>query len=215
MEQARLSQVQAGIRIEVITVIWMVIEMIVSVAAGLAAGSILLIAFGIDSLIELIGGGILLWRLNVEARNGSSELVERAEHRAAWIVAVCLALLCLYVLLSAIYGLLVRSHPETSVAGMIVSALAVLMMPYLAFAKRRVAARIHSDALAADAVNSITCGYMAGTVLIGLVANAAFGWWWAEGIAALIFLFWLGRETVEAFHEAREGSETEELTHGR
>ncbi len=215
MEQARRSQVQVGIRIELITVIWMVIEMTVSVAAGLAAGSFLLIAFGIDSLIELVGGGVLLWRLNVEAHNGDSERVEKAENRAAWIVVVCLALLCLYVLGSAIFLLLIRSRPETSVAGIIISALAVLVMPYLAFTKRRVAIRIQSDALAADAVNSITCGYMAGTVLLGLVANAVFGWWWAESAAALIFLLWLARETAEAFREAREGSETEELTHGR
>ncbi len=215
MEQARRSQVQVGIRIELITVIWMVIEMTVSVAAGLAAGSFLLIAFGIDSLIELVGGGVLLWRLNVEAHNGDSERVEKAENRAAWIVVVCLALLCLYVLGSAIFLLLIRSRSETSVAGMIISALAVLVMPFLAFTKRRVAIRIQSDALAADAVNSITCGYMAGTVLLGLVANAVFGWWWAESAAALIFLLWLARETAEAFREAREGSETEELTHGR
>ena len=191
MEQTRLSQLQAGIRIELITVIWMVIEMTVSIAAGLAAGSVLLIAFGIDSLIELIGGGILLWRLNVEARDGDAQGTENAEQLAAWVVAICLALLCVYVLVSAVLGLVSRSRPEISPAGIVVSAVAVLTMPLLAFAKRRVATRIQSDALAADAVNSITCGYMAGTVLLGLLANAAFGWWWAEGIAALVFLAWL------------------------
>ncbi len=77
-------------------------------------------------------------------------------------------------------------------------------MPYLAARKRFVATRIQSDALAGDAVNSITCAYMAGTVLLGLVLNAAFGWWWAEDLAALLFLVWLVRETVEAFEEARD-----------
>ncbi len=214
MEQTRLSQVQLGIRIEVITTAWMVIEMAVSIVAGVAAGSVLLIAFGLDSLIELIGGGILLWRVRLEARNGDAERVEKAEHRAAWLIAICLALLCLYVLGSAAYGLVNRAHPETSVAGILVSAAAVVMMPYIASVKRAVATRIGSDALQGDAVNSITCAYMAGTVLLGLVANALFGWWWAEHVAALLFLIWLVRETMEAFEEARERPETEEPHHG-
>ncbi len=213
MEQTRLSQVQLGIRIEVVTVIWMVIEMAVSIGAGLAAGSVLLIAFGLDSLVELIGGGVLLWRLRVEARDGDTETVERAEKRAAWAIAICLALLCLYVLASAVFGLIGRSKPETSVAGIVVSAAAVVVMPYLAVTKRKVATRIQSDALAGDAVNSITCAYMAGTVLLGLLANALFGWWWAEGVAALLFLVWLARETREAFEEAREDSNSEGSDH--
>ena len=213
MEQSRLSQVQAGIRIEIITIVWMVIEMAVSIGAGVAAGSVLLIAFGLDSLIELIGGGILLWRLRVEAQSGDDERVEQAEHRAAWVIAFCLAALCVYTLVSAAYGLLSHSRPETSLAGIAVSAAAVLVMPYLAVTKRRVATRIDSDALAGDAVNSITCAYMAGTVLLGLAANAVFGWWWAESVAALLFLVWLVRETIEAFEEAREASKTERSDH--
>ncbi len=196
-----------GFEIETITVIWMVVEMAASIAAGIAAGSVLLIAFGLDSLVELVGGGILLWRLNIEARGGDTGSVERAEHRATWLVAICLALLCAYVLVSAGYGLWSRTKPETSLVGIAVSAAAVLVMPYLAVTKRRVATRIRSNALAADAVNSITCAYMAGTVLLGLAANAILGWWWAESLAALLFLGWLIRETLEAFEEARSGTE--------
>ncbi len=213
MEQTRLSQVQLGVRIEIVTVIWMVIEMAVSIGAGMAAGSILLIAFGLDSLVELIGGGVLLWRLGVEASNGDPERVEQAEHRAAWLIAACLGLLCLYVLISAVSGLVTRSRPETSLSGIAVSAAALVVMPYLAFVKRKVATRIKSDALAGDAVNSITCAYMAGTVLLGLAANAIIGWWWAESIAALLFLMWLARETMEAFEEAREASKAEGSNH--
>jgi divalent metal cation (Fe/Co/Zn/Cd) transporter len=214
MEQTRVTQLQLGIRIEIITIVWMMIEMAVSIGAGIAAGSVLLIAFGLDSLIELIGGGILLWRLQVEARKGDPERVKQAEHRAAWVIAICLALLCVYTLVSAAYGLASHAKPESSLPGILVSAAAVLVMPYLAVTKRKVATRIASDALAGDAVNSITCAYMAGTVLLGLVANALFGWWWAESIAALLFLVWLVRETIEAFEEAREDSKTEELDHG-
>jgi len=181
----------------------MTIEMAVSIGAGITAGSILLIAFGIDSLIELISGGILLWRLRVESRGGDMVQVERAEHRAARVVAFALGLLCVYVLISAVYGLLVRSKPESSILGIGVSAAAVLIMPYLAVTKRRISGRIKSEALAVDAINSITCAYMAGVVLLGLALNALWGWWWVESVAALLFLIWLLRETWEAFEEAQ------------
>jgi divalent metal cation (Fe/Co/Zn/Cd) transporter len=205
METDLSADVRQGVRIEVITVIWMVIEMAVSILAGITSGSALLIAFGLDSLIELVSGSILLWRLQVENQGGDVERVERAEQRAAWVVAVGLALLCVYVLVTAAYELLTHSQPESSPAGIGISAAALVIMPYLAVSKRRIAQRIHSDALRGDAANSITCAYMAGTVLAGLVLNSLFGWWWVESVAALLFLFWLVRETREAFEEAREG----------
>jgi divalent metal cation (Fe/Co/Zn/Cd) transporter len=209
MNLMRTADVRLGIRIEIITIVWMVIEMAVSVGAGFAAGSILLIAFGIDSLIELASGGILLWRLQIEGSDGDMERVERAEQRATWIVAITLGLLCVYVLVSSVYGLLVHSIPENSPIGIGVSAAALLIMPYLAITKRRISKRINSEALAGDATNSITCAYMAGTVLAGLLLNAIIGWWWAEYAAALLFLIWLIRETLEAFEEAREDGKEE------
>jgi divalent metal cation (Fe/Co/Zn/Cd) transporter len=205
MENTRATEIRSGIQIEVISIIWMVIEMVVSIGAGIAARSILLTAFGIDSLIELISSGILLWRLQVESRGGDVDRVERAEHRAEWIVAVTLGMLCVYVFVSAIYGLIFHSKPESTLLGITISAAAVLIMPYLAVVKRHISGRIHSEALASDAIESITCAYMAGTVLIGLALNALFGWWWVENIAALVFLVWLARETWEAFEEARSG----------
>ena len=203
METTRAAEIGQGIRIEVISILWMVIEMAISIGAGIAAGSILLTAFGIDSLIELISGSILLWRLRVESLGGDVDRVEQTEQRAEWIVAITLALLCVYVFVSAIYGLIVHSKPESTILGIGISAAAVLIMPYLAIIKRRVSDRIHSEALAGDAVESITCAYMAGTVLVGLVLNTVFGWWWAEHITALLFLLWLARETWEAFEEVR------------
>ena len=196
-------QVHRGIRIELISIVWMVIEMGVSIAAGIAAGSFLLTAFGIDSLIELISGGFLLWRLRVENRQERLDTVEEAERKATWAVAFSLALLCIYVLLSSIDSVLTHSRPEASPLGMAVSAAALLIMPWLAFSKRRISKRIHSQALAGDAVNSITCAYMAGTVFVGLALNAWLGWWWAEAVVALVFLVWLARETWETFEEAR------------
>lgn len=196
--------VRAGVRIEIVTVAWMVVEAAVSIGAGLVAGSLLLVAFGADSVIELVSGGILLWRLALQARGGDAQRVERAERRAAWVVAVALALLCVYVLSSAVYGLVTQSKPEASAVGIGVAIAAVLVMPWLGVTKRRLAERLASGALRGDADSSFTCAYMAGTVLVGLVANALFHLWWAEDLAALLFLFWLALETREAFEAARE-----------
>ena len=207
---SRAAQVRTGVRIEVFTVSWMVIEAAVSIGAGILAGSALLTAFGLDSVIELLSGAILLRRLLEEAKEGNTQRVERAEHRAAWIVALALTLLCVYVLLTAVYGLVTHAQPESSMVGIAVSIAAVIVMPWLALVKRRIAKRIDSAALRGDAASSLTCGYMAATVLVGLALNALFHWWWAEGIAALVFLFWLIGETREAFAEARESKEADE-----
>jgi divalent metal cation (Fe/Co/Zn/Cd) transporter len=193
-----------GVRIEVITILWMVVEMSVSIGAGIAAKSVLLTAFGVDSLIELVSGSILLWRLSSENRGEDLGSVRQAERRAAWVVAVSLSLLCAYVLISSVYLLLTHAKPESSVIGIGISAAALLVMPWLAVSKRRISKRINSAALAGDSANSMTCAYMAATVLVGLVFNTLFGFWWVEYVAALVFLVWLVLETREVFAEARE-----------
>jgi divalent metal cation (Fe/Co/Zn/Cd) transporter len=198
------ADTRAGVRIERFTVLWMLVEATVSISAGLVAGSLLLTAFGLDSVIELVSGGILLWRLSVAAGGGTTERVERAERRAAWVVAVSLGLLSVYVLASAIYGLVTRAMPDRSLVGIAISTATVLVMSWLGIVKRRLAARLDSGALRGDAASSFTCAYMAATVLLGLVLNALFRWWWAEDVAALVFLFWLAAETREAWEEARD-----------
>ncbi len=204
VQTRRADLVRTGVRLEIFTVLWMVVEAVVSLGAGALAHSALLTAFGIDSVVELVSGAILLCRLSVEARGEDTEQSERAEQRAAWVVALSLALLCLYVLATAVYGLLSRSHPDSSLAGIAISLAALLVMPGLGIAKRRLATRLDSAALRGDAASSFTCGYMAGAVLLGVGLNALFGWWWAEDVASLLFLFWLVDETREALEEARE-----------
>lgn len=204
MHSVSAADVRTGVRVEVFTVIWMTLEAAISIGAGLAAGSVLLVAFGADSVIELISGGILLWRLSAQARGGDTERVEHAERRAIWVVSVSLALLCVYVLASAVYGLISGAKPGASPVGIAVAAAAALVMPWLGVMKRRLATRLESAALRGDAASSFTCGYMAATVLVGLALNALFHWWWAEDVAALVFLVWLVGETREAFEEARE-----------
>jgi divalent metal cation (Fe/Co/Zn/Cd) transporter len=204
---ARVQAVRQGVHLEQLTVGWMVVEAVASVAAGIVAHSLLLVAFGLDSGIELVSGSILLWRLAVEARGEDAEQVVRAEQRAARVVAVALMLLCLYVVVTAFYGLITRSHPDGSLIGVAIAAAAVILMPLLGMTKRRLAARLESGALRGDAANAFTCGYMAATVLLGVGLNTLFHWWWAEPVAALLFLFWLVGETREALEEAGERCE--------
>lgn len=203
--RTRAVAVRSGVRVEQVTIAWMVVEAAIAIGAGLLAHSVLLTAFGIDSVVELVAGGVLLWRLLTEARGGALERVERAENRAAWITGVALVLLCLYVVVSAGAALLTRTEPDRSYAGIAVAVAAVIGMPILARRKRRIAGQLNSAALRGDAACSITCAYMAGTLLVGLAANAVLGWWWADSVAALALLYWLGHEAREALEGARAG----------
>jgi len=201
----RADQVRSGVRVEMVTIVYMVIEAAVALGAGILARSVLLTAFGIDSLIELVTGGVLLWRLLTEARGGALERVERAENRAAWVTGVGLVVLCGYVVLSAGASLALRARPDSSVPGLALAVVAVVLMPVLAWRKRTIAAHIGSAALRGDAACSLTCAYMAGALLVGLGLNAAFGWWWADPLAALVMLYWLQGEAREALEGARAG----------
>jgi len=201
----RAEAVRAGVHIEQITIGWMVVEAVIAIGAGVLAHSVLLTAFGLDSVVELVAGGTLLWRLITEARGGSLQRVEWTENRAAWITGVSLALLCLYILVTAAAALLTHTEPDRSYAGLVVAGAALIGMPLLARRKRRIAAQLNSAALRGDAACSITCAYMAGTLLVGLALTAAFGWWWADSLAALALLYWLGREAREALLGARLG----------
>jgi divalent metal cation (Fe/Co/Zn/Cd) transporter len=163
------------VRVEVITVVWMVAEAVAALTAGVMADSLLLVAFGLDSVIELVTASVLLWRLIIEARGSSMDRVEHAEHRAAWSTGIALALLCVYVVVSAVAGLVFHLEADRSPVGLALALGAVIVMPVLAWPKRSIAARIESAALRADAACSMTCAYMAATLLIGLGLNTLFG----------------------------------------
>ncbi len=185
----------------------MTLEALVAIGSGVIAGSILLIAFGADSVIELISGVVLLWRLASETKTHDIERIESVERRATWFSAILLILLCLYVAITIVTGLVWHAEPERSFIGIFISVGALIFMPLLARAKRGVNQRLDSAALRADVAESITCAYMAGTVLVGLGLNAALGWWWAEYLAAVVLLYWLIGETREAFEAARGNEE--------
>jgi divalent metal cation (Fe/Co/Zn/Cd) transporter len=141
-----LSRCVLGSGLKIFTVLWMAVEAVISMWAGVLAHSTLFIAFGIDSVIELISGAILLWRLSVEAREEETRQIKRAEQRAAWVVAVSLSLLCIYVLGTTAYGLITRVHPDSSLAGIIISFAALIVMPVLGITKRRIAVHLESAA---------------------------------------------------------------------
>jgi len=201
----RTAFLQAGIQIEQLTIGWMVLEAALSIGAGLIAHSLLLVAFGLDSVIELVSGGILLWRLRVQARGAELARVEGAERRAAWVVALALLGLILYVVGSSGLNLFTQAKPETSLVGLVVAAIAVIGMPLLAWRKRQIAAQLDSAALRGDAACSMTCAAMAATLFVGLAVTALFGWWWEDSVAALAFLIWLVPEAREAWTGARAG----------
>ena len=172
----RTGQLRLGVRIELVTIIWMTIEASIAIVTGFATHSVSLQGFGIDSIIELISGGVLLWRLRVEQRGGTTGVVERAERRAAWITAISLFALAVYIVGDSAFAFLTRSRPEASWWGIGLAISATIVMPLLWQGKLRVARRIESAALKADAMCSITCAYMAITLLVGLLLNKFFGW---------------------------------------
>ena len=205
---ARPDLVRRAFRLEWFTAGWMLIEAAVAIGSGIVASSLSLIAFGADSLIELASAGVLLWRLDVEMRRGA-EFSEKVEGRASRIGAVLLLALAAYVLVSAAYGLWMRVGQEFSLPGFVLTVIAIPVMWWLARAKMRVADRIGSRSLRADAVESITCGYLSGVVVIGLLVQLFVpGWWWVDSVTSLAIVILLVKESRKAWGE--EASETAE-----
>ncbi len=199
------GQVRLGIWIEVVTIAWMTFEASLAITIGYMTRSVSLQGFGIDSVIELIAGGILLWRLLVEQRGGTTDAIEQAERRAAWVTALSLFALAIYIVGDSAFALIIQSRPEASWWGIGLAIAAAIFMPVLWQGKLRVARRIGSAALKADAACSATCAYMAFTLLAGLLLNRLLGWWWADPLAALVLVYFIVREGREALHEARTG----------
>ncbi|WKB36981.1 cation transporter [Terrilactibacillus sp. S3-3] len=195
--------VKKGIKIEIISVIWMIIEAGVAIGAGVTAHSVALIAFGADSLIELAAGLVLLWRLAIEAKNAGLDRVKLAEKISSWVVGIALLLLAVYIVITSIAKLWTRQGAETTFLGIGLAAASALLMPYLSRAKKQIGSEIGSSALKADGACSIVCAYMAWTVLAGALLTAWFGWWWADSVAALALTYFVVNEGWEAVQEAR------------
>ncbi len=196
----RSALIQRGLRLEYLTLGWSLFEAAVAVAAGILAGSIALVGFGLDSMIEMFSGGILLWRL---ASDRVVEDRERIEVRALRLVGAGLIAIAAYIALESIHTLVARHAAEVSHVGMALAALSLIVMPLLARAKRRVAAQIDSGALAADSRQADICAWLSAILLVGLILNAVLGWWWSDPVAALLMVPLIAKEGVEALHGER------------
>lgn len=194
----RRDLVAQAFRLEWLTVGWLAVEAIIAVAAGTAAHSLSLVAFGIDSVIELISAFVLLWRLRVELRQGE-EFSETAERLASRIGGALLFALAAYVVVSAGWSLWQRQGEAFSLPGLIVAALAVPVMYFIARAKLRLADRLGSRALRVDAVESIACAYLSAVVVLGLLGQFLLGAWWIDGVTALALVWFLLKEAREAW----------------
>ena len=177
------------------TIAYNSVEAVAAIGAGLLAGSVALVGFGFDSVIELSSSVAGLWRLHADA---SPQRRERAERRALRLIGACFLILAAWVLVDAGRTLWSREAADESLIGIVVALGSLVVMPLLARAKRRVAAQLGSSALTAEARQTEICTYLSAILLGGLLLNALFGWWWADPVAALAMVPLIGYEGLEA-----------------
>jgi divalent metal cation (Fe/Co/Zn/Cd) transporter len=194
-ETDREGHVKRGRRLEYFTIIYNCMEGLISIVAGLFAGSVSLVGFGIDSAIEVTSGAALLWRLN---HDWNPERRESAERTTLRIVGFCFIALAIYILYDSGSILLRREAPERSIPGIVVAAVSLVVMPLLAKSKRQVAAKLGSAAMQADSRQTDFCMYLSAILLCGLLLNAIFGWWWADPLAALAMVPIIAHEGLES-----------------
>jgi divalent metal cation (Fe/Co/Zn/Cd) transporter len=191
----RAEDLRAGRRLQYLTIGWNSAECVVAVGAGLAAGSIALVGFGVDSAIEVTSSLAALWRLS---RDRDPARREDAERRALRIIGVCFLLLAAYVLYEAVEVLVEGRAPARSLVGIVLAVLSLLVMPLLARLKRRIASRLRSGALEAETRQTETCAWLSAILVIGLGLNAWLGWWWADPAAAIAMVPFIAWEGLQA-----------------
>jgi divalent metal cation (Fe/Co/Zn/Cd) transporter len=192
-EQDRRALVQRGLRLNYLTIAYNSLEAIASLVAGILAGSVALVGFGVDSVIEVTASGAAQWRLRAHMDPARRERVERvAQHIIGWSFVA----LAVYVAYDSATSLWFRERPDRSVLGIVILTLSVIVMPVLARAKRRVAVAMGSGALAADATQTSLCAWLSAIALVGVGLNAVLGWWWADPVAALAMVPIIAREGV-------------------
>jgi divalent metal cation (Fe/Co/Zn/Cd) transporter len=190
----RADLVKRGRYLEYFTIGYNSLEGLIAVAAGLLAGSIALVGFGFDSLIEVTSGAVLLWRLHADVDEARRERVESISVR---IVGICFVVLAIYVSYDSVKSLIRREAPQESIVGIVLAAVSLIIMPLLVRAKRKVARGINSAALMAESKQTELCTYLSSILLGGLLLNALVGWWWADPMAALIMVPIIVKEGIE------------------
>ncbi len=196
--------IRDAFRLEWLTIAWMLVEAVVAIASGWIAGSLVLTAFGLDSVIELASAGVLMWRLSIELRHGQA-FSERAERLASRIGGALLFALAAFVTVAAVWSFWTGRGEEFSWPGFVVALAAIPSMRYLATRKIAIAERIGSRALRADAMEAVTCGWLSFVVVISLAAQWAFGVWWIDGVGSLAIIWFLIQEGREAWAEQECG----------
>jgi len=191
----RARVLKRGRRLEYFTIGYNSLEGLVAILAGLIAGSIALMSFGFDSLIEVTSGAALLWRLHADVDEAQRE---RVEVRALRIVGICFLVLAVYVSYDSVKSLWRHEAPEKSLPGIILAIASLIIMPLLVRGKRRVARGLSSGAMMADAKQTELCTYLSAILLGGLLLNLLFGWWWADPVAALVMVPIIAKEGIEA-----------------
>ncbi len=199
IHQGRAASVRQALRLEYLTVGWNVVEGIVAISAAVLAGSVALLGFGIDSFVESASGAILVWRLLAERRGLDADQVEQLDARAHKLVGASLFLLAAYIAIAAGTALWNREAPRPSAIGIVLTMVSIVAMQWLARAKRRAARRLGSRALEADAFQTTACFWLSVITLAGIGLNAAFGWWWADPVAALGMIWFIAAEGAEAW----------------
>jgi divalent metal cation (Fe/Co/Zn/Cd) transporter len=195
---SRLPLIRKAVRLEWLTIGFVSIEAAVSIAAGIVANSLVLLAFGLDSVIELASAGVLMWRLTAELR-GRQKFSESVERTASRIGGALLFLLAAYVTVAAAWRLWSATAKEFSWPGFIVALVAIPAMRYLAQRKLAIAEQIGSGALRADAAEAVTCGWLSFVVVITLGAQWLVGAWWIDGVGSLAIVWFLVKEGREAW----------------
>jgi divalent metal cation (Fe/Co/Zn/Cd) transporter len=193
-----------ALRLEYFTIGWNAIEAAVAIGAGLLAGSVALVGFGVDSGVEVLSAVGLTWRLHTAGPDASVSEESAAERRALYVVASTFFLLAAYIGFQAIGALIQREGPDRSTVGLVLAVVSLAIMPALAYAKQHTGKQMGSEALQADAAETWVCSYLSLALLAGIGLHQAFGWWWADSVGALAMLpviLWQGWETLS---EARE-----------
>ncbi len=192
---ARSTLVRRGVVLAWFTIAWNSIEGIAGIVSGIAAGSIALVGFGVDSYVEVFAGSVILWRL-AKDRHGQ-ELSEVAERRAVRLIAVTFLVLAVGVGAESIRKLVVGAEANESLFGIGLAVVSLIVMPLLARAKRGVGEQLQSRAVTADATETALCVWLSAILLVGLGCNALFGWWWADPLAGLGIVYVAAREGIE------------------
>jgi divalent metal cation (Fe/Co/Zn/Cd) transporter len=204
-EEARKAHIEEAISLEYLTIGWNIVEGIIAVSAALLAGSVALLAFGIDSFIECASGAVMLWRLLAEKKSTLSHVqIEAIEHRARKWIAASLFVLAGYVALDAVGTLWQQEKPAFTWVGVTLTSVSILLMLWLAKAKRRLARDLGSRAMEADAFQTTACWWLSVATLTGVALNGLLGWWWADPLAAIVIAALIVKEGRSAWEGAHD-----------